>query len=90
MALVDPKVVKESVKGTGILVETIVASEVEVEAKRHDEAKVKAVVTSGTVVAPEGEVEASVSPEAVEENMVGTDAEKEPMVFLEAVLRPLE
>lgn len=89
MALVDPKVVKESVKGTGTLVETAVASQVEVEAKRCDEARVKAVVTSGAVMGPEGEVEASVSPKAVEENIMGTDAEKEPVVFLEAVLRPL-
>lgn len=39
------------------------------------------------MVGPEGEVEASVPPEAVEESRVGTDAEKEPVVLILAVVR---
>ncbi|KAF6364766.1 hypothetical protein mRhiFer1_009884 [Rhinolophus ferrumequinum] len=76
MALVDTKVVKEAMEGLETLVETVVAPAVEVEAKRSD------VVTSGAVVGPEDEVEASVPPEAVEENRVGTDAAKETVVLV--------
>lgn len=81
MALVDTKVVKEAMEGLETLVETVVAPAVEVEAKRSD------VVTSGAVVGPEGEVEASVPPEAVEENRVGTDAAKEPVALVLPVVR---
>ena len=74
------------VKGLETLMETAVAPKVEVEAKRGNEAKVKAVVTSEAVVGPEGEVGALASPETMEENMVGTDIEKEPVVLLKAVV----
>lgn len=81
MALVDTKVVKEAVEGLETLVEMVMAPAMEVEAKRSD------VVTTETVVGPEGDVEASVSPRscAVQGNMVGTDAEKEPVVLVLAV-----